>query len=357
MPTTAATSLQPTLRVCVLGASGFGGGELLRLLAAHPAVAEVTAIAHKNAKAKIAKLHPHLAAAYPGEFFDMDALRNQSFDVIFAALPHGAFAAAWSELKPLIGDALVIDLSGDFRLKSEADFQAAYGQVHPCAAELDQFHYGLSEFTGDRLFGVKRISNPGCFASAIELALLPLTKLEQASELHCHISAVTGSSGSGAALSEGTHHPTRAHDFRAYKVFQHQHEFEIRQLLKTAAADAKHIPSFSLIPHSAPMVRGIYVSAQVSLPHSLQSFDWHGLYEDYYQAQPMVWVQNEIPRTAAVVGSSYTQIMVQQRGEQLAVLATLDNLLKGMAGQAVQNMNLALGFAQQTGLEASALFP
>jgi LysW-gamma-L-alpha-aminoadipyl-6-phosphate/LysW-L-glutamyl-5-phosphate reductase len=350
------------LSIAILGASGFGGGELLRLLAAHPNVGQVQALANKQAGRSIAKVHPHLRGAYPGTFGG--ELVPDELDVLFAALPHGEFCKRWHSLRTqLDAKTHVIDLSGDFRLQSAAEFELAYGGAHPCPEFLAEFDYGLPESrhleTTSSGQSAQRIANPGCFATAISLALLPISAICNGIELHFSISAVTGSSGSGAALSDGTHHPTRAHDFRAYKVFAHQHEFEVRQQLRSAAQHfGNAAPRFSLIPHSAPMVRGIYVSAQTLLPAALAGRDFNAAFADFYRNSPFIRVIDDaVARTAAVVGSNYCDINVIQHGQQLAILVTLDNLLKGMAGQAVQNMNIALGLPETTGLTQLGLFP
>jgi len=350
------------LSIAILGASGFGGGELLRLLAAHPNAGRVQALANTQAGRSIASVHPHLRGAYPGTFGG--ELLPAGLDVLFAALPHGEFCKRWPSLRETLDyNTHVIDLSGDFRLHSAEEFKLAFASAHPCPEFLAEFSYGLPEFShggaANAAQNAQRIASPGCFATAISLALLPICKITPSAELHFSISAVTGSSGSGAAPSTGTHHPTRAHDFRAYKVFAHQHEFEIRQLLNAAAQHfGGEAPRFSLIPHSAPMVRGIYVSAQTWLPAALAEFDFKAAFADFYRNSPFIrMVDDGIARTAAITGSNYCDVSIVQQGRQLALLVTLDNLLKGMAGQAVQNMNLALGLPETTGLRQLGLFP
>ena len=350
------------LSIAVLGASGFGGGELLRLLAAHPQVGHVQALAHTQAGRKISSVHPHLRGAYPGEF--QKSLKKPGLDVLFSALPHGEFCKRWPDLRKTLDlKTHVIDLSGDFRLRSAQAFNHAYGGAHPCPEFLSEFKYGLPEFRpindGHPASGAQRIANPGCFATAIAIALLPLCQYSAGTLPHIAISAVTGSSGSGAAPSEGTHHPSRAHDFRAYKVFAHQHEFEVRQVLSTAAQQFGGLaPSFSLIPHSAPMVRGIYLSAQTQLPEAQFDTNFSALFAGFYQKSAFIRVIDDgMARTAAVIGSNYCDISITRQGSQLAILLTLDNLLKGMAGQAVQNMNIALGLPETMGLGQLGLFP
>ena len=348
--------------VAILGASGFGGGELLRLLLAHPNVDQIAAISRSHAGKPIASMHPHLRAITTGTFkaeLDFAALNAARNSVLFAALPHGEFAKLWPELYArLAPNTLVIDLSADFRLRSGAAFAAAYGYAHPCPEHLVDFVYGLPEAHTGSFAGAKRIANPGCFATAIALALLPLVALPHDFG-RIHISAVTGSSGSGTQPSAGTHHPSRAHDFRAYKILTHQHESEIRGCLADAAlrvGEGARAPEFSLVPHSAPMVRGIFATCQFELP-TLSAETLMHAYRQHYQHSRFVHLLDESPRAAAVAGSNFCDLSVHAVDGSVAVLCAIDNLGKGMAGQAVQNMNLSLGLPEAAGLMAAGLFP
>ena len=349
--------------VAILGASGFGGGELLRLLLAHPNVADIDAISRSHAGKVIAGVHPHLRGLTSDTFkaeLDFAAMHaSQNAVVLFAALPHGEFAKLWPELYAnLPTTCIVIDLSADFRLRSSAEFAAAYGYAHPCPEHLPEFVYGLPEANLTSLAGATRIANPGCFATAIALALLPLVALPHDFG-RIHISAVTGSSGSGTQPGAGTHHPTRAHDFRAYKILTHQHESEIRACLANAArqfGDPARSPEFSLVPHSAPMVRGIFATCQFELP-ALTPQKLIQTYQQRYQHSRFVNVINESPRAAAVSGSNFCDLSVHVVDRSVAVLCAIDNLGKGMAGQAVQNMNLALALPESAGIMVAGLFP
>ena len=352
----------PIADVAILGASGFGGGELLRLLLVHPNIGRIDAVSRSHAGKAIASLHPHLRGLCTDVFkaeLDFTALHAAQNLVLFAALPHGEFAKLWSELRQrLPAGTAVIDLSADFRLRTGEAFAATYGYAHPCPEHLPEFVYGLPEAKSLDLTGAKRIANPGCFATAIALALLPLAALPQDFG-RIHISAVTGSSGSGTQPSTGTHHPSRAHDFRAYKILTHQHQSEIQACLDTVAGQiggGARAPEFSLVPHSAPMVRGIFATCQFELP-ALSAQTLIQAYRTQYQHSRFVHVIDESPRAAAVAGSNFCELSVHIVGNSVAVLCAIDNLGKGMAGQAVQNMNLALGLPESAGLMAAALFP
>ncbi|MDE2139153.1 MAG: N-acetyl-gamma-glutamyl-phosphate reductase, partial [Gammaproteobacteria bacterium] len=248
----------------------------------------------------------------------------------------------------------LIDLSGDFRLDSAAEYERAYGKPHPYPQALASFVYGLPEWQKEKIKGAKRIASPGCFATTIQLALLPLAGLKNLGFIA--VSAMTGSSGSGATPGETTHHPTRANDFRAYKVLNHQHEAEITRLL-----DAEGSTGYSLafVPHSTPLVRGIFATVQLHPPAALglNAESLRKRYEDFYRDAPFVRLVEDTPRISAVVGSNFCDIAIHEKNGNVVVMAALDNLVKGMVGQAIQNMNIA-NLAQETyALYLGGLYP
>jgi N-acetyl-gamma-glutamyl-phosphate reductase len=344
------------IRALVLGASGYGGGELLRLLSAHPEVAGVKGVSRQKAGQPFHAAHPNLRGLLTGAFDgapDWAWLAEADQPVDFAAMPHGELAkqlasleAAW-KTGGLNGRVTLIDLSGDFRLQDPAAFARFYSHTHPCPERLKDFVYGLSEEAEGKLKDARRIANPGCFATALELALLPLAGLDLD---WIAVSASTGSSGSGMLPSETAHHPTRANDFRAYKMLAHQHEGEVRQLMDGIGLKAE----LSFVPHSAPLVRGIFATLQFRLAEDV---DLRARFESAYVDAPFVRIVEGSPRLAAVVGSNFADLGITQKGRQAAVMVALDNLLKGMAGQAVQNMNLALGLPERSGLWFAGPFP
>lgn len=348
--------------VVILGASGYGGGELLRLLSQHPQVGSLCAVSRNHAGKALHSVHPNLRGLLPGSFeaeVDWGAFAQAETPVLFAALPHGEFAKLYDQLEQTwialeaTRKLTVVDLSGDFRLADPQSFAQAYHGAHPCPQFLGQFVYGLSEYRREQLRGATRIANPGCFATALALGLLPLAELPaQARPEFVAISAITGSSGSGASPGEGTHHPLRAHDFRAYKMLNHQHEAEVQRILREHGWEA----NFSFVPHSAPLVRGIHATLQFRLAPQ-----WQGhlreLLAARYPEGGFVRLVEGAPRLAAVAGSNFVDLGLSFRGDQACLLVTLDNLIKGMAGQAIQNLNLALGWPEGTGLRQAALWP
>ncbi len=349
----------PRIHAAVLGAAGYGGGELLRLLAGHPAVERVQAISKSHAGKPLHAAHPNLRGFVPGAFLaeaDWSALSEADAVAVFSAQPHvtlakelAALEAAWAGAG--IADKVVlIDLSGDFRLEDGGVFAGAYGVAHPAPERLGDFVYGLSEWNREALKGAARIANPGCFATAVQLALLPLAGLDLD---YVAVSGVTGSSGSGALPSETTHHPTRATDFRAYKPLKHQHAAEIAQSLAARGAGFE----VAFVPHSAPLVRGIFATAQFRLPEGVDGKVLKARFADAYEGCPFVRLVEGTPRLNAVNGSNACDLAVHVEGRHAVVLVALDNLLKGMAGQAVQNLNLALGMEETAGLWMAGGFP
>ena len=350
-----------SLTVTILGGSGYGGGELLRLLSQHPQVGVLRAVSRKQAGEPFWKAHPNLRGVVPGSFDgepDWSAFAGAEHPVVFSAMPHFELAQqlpglekAWQSAG-LAEKLTLIDLSGDFRLDDAGVFERAYGKPHPYPQGLGKFTYGLPEWRRQKLAGAKRIASPGCFATAIQLALLPFAGMKDLGFIA--VSAATGSSGSGASPGEGTHHPTRAQDFRAYKVLSHQHEAEIRRLL-----DVQQTSGYSLgfVPHSVPMVRGIHATVQFQakgLDAAAVAARMAATFED----APFVrLLGSEPPRVGAVAGSNFCDIGWQVRGGTVAVMTAIDNLVKGMAGQAIQNMNLALGFSETDGLLRAGTYP
>ncbi|MDE2069870.1 MAG: N-acetyl-gamma-glutamyl-phosphate reductase [Gammaproteobacteria bacterium] len=347
----------------ILGGSGYGGGELLRLLSQHPQVQSICAVSRRHAGEPFWKTHPNLYRMVDGKFEaepDWSALSEAEHAVVFSAMPHfelaqqlPVLAKAWAK-HGLAERLTLIDLSGDFRLDSAAEFERACGKPHPYPQALGTFVYGLPEWQKDKIKGAKRIASPGCFATTIQLALLPLAGLRDLGFIA--VSAMTGSSGSGATPGETTHHPTRANDFRAYKVLSHQHEAEITRLLDTEGSTGY---SLAFVPHSAPLVRGIFATVQLHPPAALglTAESLRKRYEDFYRDAPFVRLVEDTPRIVAVVGSNFCDIAVHEKHGNVVVMAALDNLVKGMAGQAIQDMNLGCQFFENAGLGILGIYP
>ncbi|HEY0369717.1 MAG TPA: N-acetyl-gamma-glutamyl-phosphate reductase [Chthoniobacterales bacterium] len=311
----------------IFGASGYGGGELLYWLSRHPNVASIRGTSRSYAGKEFAAAHPNLRGVVEGKFeHEINEVPQHGGTVVFSALPHGELAKTYSQLQ--LGDATLIDLSTDFRAATE-------------------FVYGLPEWNREAIRGAKRIASAGCFATALQLGLLPLRGLDVG---FIAATAVTGSSGSGASAAETTHHPTRANDFRAYKILSHQHLAEVNAAMR--ACDIKG--NLSFVPQSGPFVRGIFATLQFQLPPGV---DLHERVCQVYRHEAFVRLVEGSPRVAAVAGSNFADIAVATDERSAAIMVAIDNLGKGMAGQAVQSMNIALGLPETTGLWASGRFP
>ena len=349
-------------RVTIIGGTGYGGAELIRLLRWHPGVDLVRVTSIDQVGEPLEAVHRNLPKT--GLVFEnipaAEAARD--VDVVFLALPHKVSATMAGELADV--PARVIDLSGDFRLRDKDDYKTFYGDVHPHPEHLGTWVYGLPELHKEAIRAARRVASPGCFATAIALGLLPLA---HAGLLRgaIHTVAMTGSSGSGAYAQLGTHHPLRAGNLKTYKVLNHQHTPEIEQTLRDAAGRDEQASAFSLafVPVSAPLVRGILATSIVPVPGDV---DVKALFGEFYRDAPFVRVLGSKvgAEVVAIKGSMYVdlswtlgQVDPATGQRQLAVVTALDNLVKGGAGQAVQSMNLMLGLAETAGIDAPGLWP
>src|ERR1043166_4165125 len=343
----------------IFGASGYGGGELLYWLSRHPQVRSIRGTSRTFDGKPFSAAHPHLRSVLDGQFesdIDWQELARSEQPVVFSALPHGELAgrlreleSAWSKAG-MAGGMGPIDLSAEFRVPDPRVFEHLNGSEHPCPELLPRFVYGLPEWNRAAIKGAKRIAAPGCFATALQLALLPLRGLQIN---FFAASAVTGSSGSGTSQLSATHHPTRANDFRAYKILTHHHIAEVEMAM--AACDIQGTLGF--VPHSGPFVRGIFATLQFGNGNALPASALHARAASAFADCPFVRIVEGSPRCTAVAGTNFADISVAANENTSAVMVALDNLGKGMAGQAVQAMNIALGVPETTALWQAARFP
>jgi N-acetyl-gamma-glutamyl-phosphate/LysW-gamma-L-alpha-aminoadipyl-6-phosphate reductase len=341
------------VQVAVLGASGYVGGELLRLLAGHPAVGELRAFSESASGMAWGEVHPALLHARPGRFEPGDVGVAAGWaDVLFLALPHGRSQAV-IEVVERADPRLVVDTAADFRVHDLALAEAYYG-AHAAPERAASFTYGLADVLGGALAGCRRIAAPGCFATATLLALYPFAR-SGALDGRPASFAITGSSGSGAAPKVATHHPTRAHNFFAYALAGHRHEAEITEQLRRWTGDGS--AACDLLTHSAPLVRGIHVSLRARL--RARAADPLAILRETYSGSRFVRVLDRPPEVAAVAGTNHAHLHAAARddGWEVVVAVAIDNLVKGAAGQAVQAMNLALGLPEAAGLEFGGLYP
>ena len=342
------------LKVAIIGAGGYVGGELLRILAQHPDVGEWIATSRSKAGTPIAATHPALAPLTGATFSGDDpGAVSRGRDVVFLALEHGES----SRMARTLFDArpgAVIDLSADFRTSDPALYRSHYGE-HAAPDLLGRFTYALADVLGDRLRGKTALAAPGCFATAAQLALYPLATADLAGPPAMF--AITGSSGAGAQPRPTTHHPMRAHNLFAYSVLSHRHEGEILERWRqwTGRSDA----AARLMTHSGPFVRGIHLTLYARLRRAAASGEVARWYRDAFAGRPFVRVLDQPPELTHVVGTNYAQVYAAQSadGIELQVMVAIDNLVKGAGGQAVQAMNLALGLGEERGLGFAGVYP
>lgn len=345
-------------KAAIIGGSGYGAAEMLRRLLIHPDV-EVVRVASIDYVGKpVWAAHPHLTGLTDLKFEDIPP-REAAFgcDIALFALPHKVTAAKVPELVDT--PVKIVDMSGDFRLKDAAAYEKFYGARHPCPELLPQFVYGLPELNRDKIKRSRFVASPGCFATTIELALLPLARVGLLAG-PLHITGITGSSGSGAAPSATTHHPVRSVNLRTYKPLFHQHTPEIAETL--TAAGAREV-ELRFVPVSAPLSRGILVNAFVELDAGIDEAALVRIYDETYTGHPFVRRPTDrLPEVAAVAGSNYAEVGFAlgdaRNGKRtLTCFAALDNLIKGGAGQAIQNMNLVLGLDETASLADPGNWP
>ena len=273
---------------------------------------------------------------------------------MFAALPHGVTTGIVSTLFPELRSRKIklIDLSGDFRLKEKDLREQFYPETAKYESLQSQFAYGLTELEREAIAQADAVSNPGCLATACILAAAPAIGKGFSGPLV--FDAKTGSSGAGRAIQDNFHHPKRNANFSAYKMLSHRHEPEILQGLGDPRSE--RIQS-AFVPHLIPSARGIFVSAYFELSHAMKTQELRQKYEEFYYSSPFIRVVGDSPELQAVLGSNFCDISVQCRGKQVVAMAALDNLGKGMASQAIQNMNCMFGLPETTGIWIPGMGP
>lgn len=353
-------SPEDPVRVAIVGATGYGGAELIRMLHRHPGVRLTRLIAKDNVGKRIDAVHTSLYGMVDGvvEDAEPEAVAKDA-DLVFLGLPHRTSA--------MIGDRYarsgckVIDLSGDWRLDDAAVYAQFYGCEHPFPDRLGTWAYGMPELDRASLRGAPCVASPGCFATAITLALLPFARAGML-PTRVAVSAMTGSSGSGANPSAGTHHPLRSVTLRPYKALDHQHTPEIELNLRRAGAPA--MLGLDFVPVSAPLSRGILANCFFEVDAAIDAAKVDAAMQAAFGDEPLVRiVRGRLPEVASVKGSMFVDVgatvgPARADGKRTIVAhSALDNLVKGGAGQAVQAMNVVLGFDERTGIDAPALWP
>jgi len=331
------------IRVGIFGGSGYGGSELLRILLFHPHVEIVFVTANEQVGKSIGEVHRNLNGLTKLTF-TKEPENLEDVDCVFLALPHGQ---AMEIVPRLPGSVKAIDLSGDFRLRDQAAFEKHYKQTHTAMSAQAEFVYGLTETNREAIRSARLIANPGCFATATLLGLAPLVANNLLNG-RVIVDAKTGSSGSGAKAAANTHHPQRMNSFYAYKPFTHQHVPEIEQELEHVGDWTNELV---FMTHSLPVARGIFASIYAETKSDVNEEDLRKVFADYYRESFFVRLVQGSPDINWVKTTNFCDIGFATRGKQIVVFSAIDNLVKGAAGQAVQNMNLMFGLEETTGLK------
>jgi N-acetyl-gamma-glutamyl-phosphate reductase len=341
----------------VLGATGYVGGELLRLIHAHPEIKLAAAVSGSRAGQHIGGTFPHLASAYGETTFAgtgdwTDQIEAGGKLALFSAAPHGASATAIAEALEAVesknSEVHIVDSSADFRYADGGDFESVYGTAHPKPELLPMFQCAVPEHSANH--AARHIGHPGCFATAMLLAAVPLVNTGLVSG-ELFVSAITGSTGSGRSPQAGTHHPERHSNLYAYKPLQHRHIPEVENLVKDATG---RTASVSFVPHSGPHARGIYATLQTTLNKDISTEQLRATFRDFYSDAQFVSVVEATPRLKDVVASNYAQIGVSARDNSVVVMCAIDNLVKGAAGGSMQWMNRLWSLPESSGLLAPA---
>jgi N-acetyl-gamma-glutamyl-phosphate reductase len=340
------------MKAGIIGASGYTGVELLRLLAHHPALEVATVTAHSHAGQVVGQHTPSLAAAYPGLIYEaagpeaLDGL--DGLDLVFCALPHGESQRLVPALRERVG--VIVDLAADFRLRDAGLYPTWYGEAHAAPELLPEAVYGLPELFREVLPGARLIASAGCYPTAAGLALAPLRRAGLIEPSGIIVDAASGTSGAGRAPTDSLHFGTVDENFVAYGLLTHRHTPEIQQILE---ADVL------FTPHLAPMVRGILATCYARPTGPLTTDDVLAALHEAYDDEPFVVVTDAPPSTKATAGSNSAHVTarVDERTGWVLSLCALDNLVKGASGQALQCANVALGLPETTGLPAAGLYP
>jgi N-acetyl-gamma-glutamyl-phosphate reductase common form len=343
-----------TIKAAIFGATGYAGAELLRLLLDHPKAEPVAVISRSQAGHPVSSVHAHLSRLTDLAFVSELPKGADEPEIVFLSGPHG-YAV---DVAPALLDTgvPVIDLSADFRLKSAGSFERFYGPVPAGFSRQSEFVYGLPELFREEISSSRAVASPGCFATAAILAVAPLwRKGLVAPGAPVSVFAITGSSGAGVTPSPTTHHPRRAAAFFAYGIDGHRHLPEIEESLSAIGEPAEGRIVFQT--HSAPLVRGIFVTAVVPLREPMDKPTLQNVFEKAYSNEFFVRLVEGSPDVAAVKGTNFADIGVAVQGRVAKVFVAIDNLVKGAAGQAIQAMNIMFGLPEPTGLKMTGVFP
>lgn len=345
------------MKAAIIGGTGYGSIELVRLINKHPHLEIGSVVSNSQAGFSFSDVYPHFSniIVQPLETFNADRLSEEN-DIVFFATPSGVSSKLVPKL--LEKGKKCIDLSGDFRLRTAKEYESWYKHSPAEEKYLKQATYGLSEIYTEKIKTTNLIANPGCYPTASILGLLPILNTSFADNNSIIIDAKSGVSGAGRGLSLTSHYAEINENLKAYKLGSHQHIPEIEQILSDESGSPITI---SFTTHLVPMTRGIMCTIYVKLKENIRTNEIHQLYSEFYKNKPFVRVRPEgtVPSTKEVLGSNCCDIglHVDPRTNRLTIISVIDNLVKGAAGQAIQNVNLMNGWDERTGLEDIPIYP
>lgn len=349
-----------TISVAVLGGTGYVAGELARILLLHPRFKLEAMISTSQVGEPVTAAFPHLGGTVADSlvFESVESLTRRFMPQkpfgVFAATPHGATALLLDQVlgaaEALSAQVSAVDLSADFRFSDPETYTAIYGQKHPAQHRLPSFECAVPEHYSGR--PPSHAVQPGCFTTSVVLAAYPFIAGDLVED-DVFASAITGSSGAGRKLGQGTHHPERRSNLYAYSVLGHRHEPEMRRLL--ARARAGRVPDVQFVPHSGPFVRGIHATLRMTLREPIPAGELAARVNAFYQGSPFVSASEQPARLTEVVGTNRCRLGIATRGRTLVVTSVIDNLVKGAAGGAVQWMNRLMNLPDDTGLRLPGL--
>ena len=349
------------MRVGVVGASGYVGGEMLRLLVSHPKVEIAMVTSRQYAGEYVSRIHPSLKGFIDLTFSELDYDKlSDKCDIVFTAVPHGT---ATEIVKALYDRGMkIIDLSADYRLHNPSDYEKWYGWQHPHPELLSKSVFGVPEIHREEIKTAQLVSCPGCMAVTSLLGLYPLVKRNIIDIEHIIVDSKIGSSGAGAGSVAGTHHAMRSGVIRPYKPTKHRHTGEIEQELSQVAGKKIRV---SMSPHAVDIVRGILCTNHTFLTKQVSEVELWKIFREQYQNEKFIRLIRDkkgfykFPDPKFVVGSNFCDVGfdIDEENNRLVVLSASDNLMKGAAGSAVQNMNVMAGFDEMEGLRYSPLTP
>lgn len=348
------------ISVGIVGGTGYTGVELLRLLLRHPDVNVTALTSRTEAGRRVDDMFPSLRGHTDLKFSDLSLDLLKSCDVVFFATPHGVAMKHVEEL--VAANTKVIDLAADFRLQDLEQFEKWYGMQHACPELLKDSVYGLSELNREEIKKANVIGNPGCYPTTVQLGLAPVLKAAEVlvKPESIIIDAKSGVSGAGRKASLGMIYSENADNFKAYGVAGHRHHPEIVEALENISGQKNVFDHILFVPHLVPMIRGMLSTIYIDLTEAGQTADLQALYEQFYANEAFVDVMpaGSSPETRSVRGANQLRIaLYKPQPTKLVILVAQDNLVKGAAGQAVQNMNLMFGFAEDAGLNNIGLLP